>query len=345
VRVAKARETADTGGQLALLERMPFLKESKGLNENFARELLELHTMGVDSGYTQQDIIEVAKILTGWTIGSQGFANAREDDGVFFFDPMMHVDGDKVVLGQTFRGGGVEEGEALLKMLAHRPETARFISTKLARRFIADDPPDAVVEAASRTFLETGGDIREVVRTILTSRQFRSSEYHRGKIKKPFELVASSLRAVNASFAELATYSSLVGGNRTFIGRMGEKLYNYEAPDGNPDVGPAWMNSNALLVRLEFANALATGKVLGVTADLGAAASLLDQLGISRPTAQQIEQHRAMLQAAAAATPGMGGRSMMMGAGDAQAAATAPPVDPAAVAVAVMLGSPQFQKR
>lgn len=343
-RLAEARRSADIDGQLALLERMAFLRETKGLNENFARELLELHTMGVDSGYTQQDIIEVAKILTGWTVGSRGFVNAREDDGVFAFDPIMHVDGDKVVLGQTFPSGGLDEGEALLRMLASRQETARFISTKLARRFVADDPPEAVIEVASRAFQRTGGDIREVVRAILMSPEFRSNDAVQSKIKKPFELVASSLRAVNARFDQLFAYTALITGNRSTISRMGEKMYNYEAPDGNPDVGAAWMNSNALLLRLEFANALATNAIRGVTSDLAAAEALLAQMGVPKPTADQIEQHRAMLEAAEASIPAMGGTQMMM-AGTAAGSADRRPIDPTAVTVAAMLGSPQFQKR
>jgi uncharacterized protein (DUF1800 family) len=344
-RRAEIRKTGDLDGQLAVLEREAFFKETKGLNENFARELLELHTMGVDSGYTQQDIIEVAKILTGWTVGTRGFVNAREADGVFWFDPVMHVEGDKVVLGQTFKSGGVEEGEALLTMLAHRPETARFISTKLARRFIADDPPESVIEEASRTFLRTGGDIREVVRTILMSPQFRASETIRAKIKKPFELVVSALRAVDATGEDL-DIGSLVGGNNSYIARMGERLYDYQAPDGNPDVGPAWMNSNALLVRLEFANALASNRIPGITSNLVSAGKVLGQMGVARPTPQQIDQHRAMLEAAAAPAPGaMSAERMMMAGGQPAPAATAPAIDPVALTVAAMLGSPQFQKR
>ncbi len=353
-RRAEIRKSADFEGQLAVVERDAFFKETKGLNENFARELLELHTMGVDSGYTQQDIIEVAKILTGWTVGTRGFVNAREADGVFWFDPIMHVEGDKVALGRTFPSGGVDEGEALLTMLAHRPETARFISTKLARRFIADDPPEAVVEAASRTFLETGGDLREVVHTILMSPQFRSSEFIRAKIKKPFELVASALRAVDATFQDsnhtfedLGAYGSLLGGNNNLIARMGERMYNYEAPDGNPDVGAAWMNSNALLVRLDFANALAANRIPGIKGDLASAEKLLIQMGVARPTPQQVEQHRAMLEAAAKAASGVEAAqvAMMMGGGQAAGAGAAPTIDPVALTVAAMLGSPQFQKR
>ena len=347
-RVAALKASGDGPQVLALLERQPFLEANKGLNENFARELMELHTLGVDGGYTQQDVGEVAKVLTGWTISGQGIVNGREDDGAFVFDPLLHVDGDKTVLGRTIKAGGMDEGEQLLKMLAAHPSTARFISTKLARRFIADEPPAAVIDAAARTFQQTGGDIRQVLATILTSPQFRAVEAIQAKIKKPLELVVSSLRAGNAEIADYETYYRFANGNNNqgVLARMGERLYSYQAPDGNPDVGSAWMNSNALLARLDFANALATGRLQGVKINLRATQLLLEQLGLPRPTQSQIEQTRAMLQksaAAAGASPGMQS-SMMMAAGAAAASATAP-VDPAALAVAAMLGSPQFQKR
>lgn len=354
-RIDAIKASGNTDAYVALLERLPFFKENKGLNENFARELLELHTLGVDGGYTQQDIIEIARVLTGWTISGKGIPNGREDDGAFFFDPMMHVDGDKRVLGQTIPGGGVDEGERLLKLLAAHPSTARFISTKLARRFVADDPPQAVVDAAARTFQRTGGDIREVLRTILTSSQFRSPDNYQAKIKKPFELLVSSLRAVGAEVPDpvqagsttRASASPLDVGQRSILVQMGERLYYYQAPDGNPDVGPAWINSNALLVRLDFANRLATGKYPDIRINLASAQRLLEQMGVSRPTPAQIEQTRAMLQAAAAADaarPGAAQTSMMM-AGGGTVAAAPQGLDATAVAVAAMLGSPQFQKR
>jgi len=348
-RVAALKATADGDQLVGLLERQAFLEANKGLNENFARELMELHTLGVDGGYTQQDVGEVAKVLTGWTISGKGLVNGREDDGVFAFDPLMHVDGDKTVLGRTIKAGGMDEGDQLLKMLAAHPSTARFISTKLARRFIADDPPPAVVDAAARTFQQTGGDIRQVLETILTSPQFRSVEAYQAKIKKPLELVVSSLRAGGAEFAGFDTYGLLMRANNNnpgLIGRMGERLYTYQAPDGNPDVGSAWMNSNALLARLDFANALATGRLEGIKINLRSTQTLLERLGLPRPTPAQIEQTRAMLQksaSASGASPGMQS-STMMAAGSAAGAAAAP-IDPAALTVAAMLGSPQFQKR
>lgn len=345
-RVANLKATVTGEEYVALLERMPFLEGAKGLNENYARELMELHTLGVDGGYTQQDVVEVAKILTGWTISGRGIINGREDDGVFAFDPLLHVDSDKVVLGQKITSGGIEEGEALVKMLARHPATARFLATKLARRFVADDPAADVVDAASRTFQRTGGNIREVLRTIFASSAFRSPGAYRAKIKKPLELVVSSLRAVNAEFTDWDVYRTFFQNRRGILSQMGEKPYNYEAPDGNPDVGAAWMNSNALLVRLDFANALGTNRLAGVKSDVRAAQPLLEQLGLPRPTPAQIEQTRAMLQkqtSSALNAPSMS-QNMMAGssASDANAGAS---IDPAAIVVATMLGSPQFQKR
>jgi uncharacterized protein (DUF1800 family) len=348
-RLAALRPTLNDEQYLALLARRPFLNQAKGLNENYARELMELHTLGVDGGYTQQDVIEVAKVLTGWTIGTEGLVNGIDDEGVFLFDPLLHVEGDKVVLGTTIKSGGVEEGEQVLRLLARHPSTARFIATKLARRFVADDPPAEVVAAASRTFVQTGGDIREVLRTIFKSPQFRSPDVYRAKIKKPFELVVGALRAVNAEVIDTDEFSNRVvfsqnPNNAAFVVQMGERLYNYEAPDGNPDMAVAWMNSNALLVRLEFANALATGRLPGVKVDLVAGQRLLDQLGLPRPTPEQIQNTRTLLQASAKTAGARQQDSMMMRGGTSTRAADQD-VDPATIIVAAMLGSPQFQKR
>ena len=342
-RIAALKPTLSDERYLALLERMPFLEQAKGLNENYGRELMELHTLGIDGGYTQQDVIEVAKILTGWTISGRDIVNGREDDGVFVFEPLLHVDGDKVVLGKTISSGGIDEGEQLLRMLARHPSTARFIATKLARRFVSDDPPAQVVEAASRKFQRTRGDIREVLRTIFASAEFRSPEAYRAKIKKPLELVVSSLRAVKADITVDSLNEHFLNPRRGLLAQMGERLYNYEAPDGNPDVGAAWMNSNSLLVRLEFANALAMGRLPGVKADLKSAQALLGRLGLPTPTADQIEQTRAMLQTAET-SGSMGQQGMMMASGSQEDKGDAE-INPEAITVAAMLGSPQFQKR
>ena len=351
-RLAAVRPTLTDEQYLALRARKPFLDQAKGLNENYARELMELHTLGVDGGYTQGDVIEVAKVLTGWTITTDGIAHAIDDEGVFAFDPLLHVDGDKTVLGMTIRSGGVEEGEQVMRLLARHPSTARFIATKLARRFVADDPPAEVVAAAARTFQQTGGDIRQVLRTIFKSPQFRAPEMYRAKIKKPIELIVSSLRALEAEVTDEDVFYNRIAlsanqNNPSYLMQMGERLYNYEAPDGNPDVSAAWMNSNALLVRLEFANALVMGRIPGGKVNLVAARRVLEQMGVPPPTREQIENTRTLLQAAAS-LPSSGMReseSMMMMGGSTAAAAPGRSIDPAAIVVAAMLGSPQFQKR
>jgi uncharacterized protein (DUF1800 family) len=166
----------DLRRSLAIRERADYFEEASGLNENYGRELMELHTLGVDGGYTQQDVQEVARAFTGWTV------TAPRQRGYFAFDPLLHVEGDKLVLGRTIESGGMDEGLEILTMLAHHPSTASFISTKLVRRFVADDPPPEIVAAAARTFLETDGDITAVLRTIFTSPEFFAPEYYQVKI-------------------------------------------------------------------------------------------------------------------------------------------------------------------
>ena len=217
---------------LAMRERAEFFEESGGLNENYGRELMELHTLGVDGGYTQEDVIEVARAFTGWTVP------APQQRGYFAFDPLLHEEGDKVVLGRTIESGGIDEGMEILNMLAHHPSTASYISTKLVRRFVADDPPAGIVAAASRTFLETDGDISAVLRTIFTSPEFFAPQHYGVKIKKPIEVLASGIRATGAELDVMSddTFNYLY---RT-MERMGEEPYGRETPDGYPDVGSAW---------------------------------------------------------------------------------------------------------
>jgi uncharacterized protein (DUF1800 family) len=230
--------------------------ERRGLNENYARELMELHTLGVDGGYTQQDVREVARCLTGWTI------DRPRQGGGFIFRPLMHDDGEKTVLGHTIRGsGGVEDGKQVLQILAMHPSTAHFISLKLCRYFVADDPPDSVVDRTARTFTKSHGDIRSVLRTILTSREFNSQATFRAKVKSPFELVASSLRTLGA---ESDGGEPLMGQ----IGRMGQPLFQYQAPTGFPDRADHWINSGTLLARMNFSMALVANRIRGTQLDL-----------------------------------------------------------------------------
>ncbi|MBI3694753.1 MAG: DUF1800 domain-containing protein [Acidobacteria bacterium] len=326
------------------------VREFKGLNENYARELMELHTLGVDGGYTQQDVIQVAKCFTGWTVTEWDENGARRPDK-FIFSPLLHESGDKVVLGQTIKPGGMEEGMQVLTMLAHHPSTARFISTKLVRRFVADDPPAEIVEAGRQAFLKTGGDIREVVRAILTHPKFLAPEYYQVKFKMPLELIVSSLRAVNAEIGFPPAPRRRMGqgpsvGLGAFLQDMGQA--GRRTPDGYPDYAAAWINSNALLKRMEFANALTAGQIPGVKPDLQAARQLIHKLRLPEPNAEQIERIRAqMTQAGREKKSGqeMGQASMMMDASAGRKGDAAPLASPEAIAVAYALGSPQFQKR
>jgi len=223
-------------------------RRPRGLNENYARELMELHTLGVDGGYTQKDVQEVARAFTGWTI-----ANPRQGGG-FTFEPRMHDDGEKVLLGQKIKpGGGKKDGERVLDILAAHPSTARFISAKLARRFVSDQPPAALVDRAAKRFRETGGDIREVVRTIVTSPEFFAPSSYRAKVKTPFEFVVS---AVRASGTDLTNAMPAVQALR----EMGMPLYMCQPPTGYADRADAWVNTGALLTRMNFAVALASGR-------------------------------------------------------------------------------------
>jgi uncharacterized protein (DUF1800 family) len=216
----------------------------RGLNENYARELMELHTLGVDGGYTQKDVQEVARAFTGWTI-----ANPRQGGG-FYFDPRMHDDGEKVALGRKIHaGGGKKDGEGVLALLARHPSTARFISLKLARRFVADDPPTTLVDRAAARFRETDGNIREVVRTILTSPEFFAAASYRAKIKTPFEFVVSAVRATGT---DLPSALPIVGAIRN----LGMPLYGCQPPTGYADTAEAWVNTGALLSRMNFAVSL-----------------------------------------------------------------------------------------
>lgn len=251
----------------------PVAARRRGLNENYARELMELHTLGVDGGYTQQDVIEVARALTGWTLdrGAQG--------GAFVFRPQVHDAGAKVILGQSFPAGrGIEEGEAVLDLLARHPKTATFIATKLARRFVSDTPPVALVERAAATFRATDGDIRAVLRTIVTSPEFFSADAYRAKVKSPFELVASTLRAMDAAPDSTPRAAQLVS-------RLGQPIFGHQAPNGYPETGDAWMNTGAILNRINFGLAAAGGRVPGVKLANWPASKTLTSL----PREQQVD--------------------------------------------------------
>jgi len=233
----------------------PNAPQRRGLNENYGRELMELHTLGVDGGYTQQDVTQAALALTGWTM------TAPRRDPEFRFDERFHGSQPKVILGQTFRSGGMKDGEQLLDMLAQHPSTAKFISTKLARRFVSDNPPPELVTRMAETFEKSNGDIREVLKTMIYSPEFWSRAAYRAKIKTPSELVVSALRATGAEMAEAMPAVR-------WTAQIGEPLYGCQPPTGYKDTADAWVNSGALLNRMNFSILLATGRMRDTKVDL-----------------------------------------------------------------------------
>src|SRR5437764_288169 len=252
--------------------RAPQQQQRRGINENYARELMELHTLGVDGGYTQKDVQEVARCFTGWTIfqprGGGVAVNgmlgemARREPGTFFFNGRVHDDGEKIVLGHKIpAGGGIKDGLMVLDILAHHPSTAKFIATKLARRFVMDNPSPALVDRVAAAFTKSDGDIRETLRAIFTSPEFNSPEAYRAKIKRPFELAISAIRTLGGDTN---------GGPaiHQWIARMGQPLYGYQTPNGYSDMAENWVNTGALLERLNFGLALASNRIPGTRVDL-----------------------------------------------------------------------------
>jgi uncharacterized protein (DUF1800 family) len=306
---------------------------------------MELHTLGVDGGYTQKDVTEVARAFTGWTMGNpraastprrgrgaanpgppprgRGAANASlprrsgeaAEAGVFRFDPRRHDNREKVVLGHRITAGGIKDGEQVLDLLAAHPATARFISTKLARRFVSDEPPASLVGRMAARFTATGGDLREVMRTLLTSPEFRSPDAYGAKVKTPLEFVVSAVRATGAGVGDA---QPLVRA----LQQLGMPLYQCQPPTGYKDTADAWVNSGALVNRMNFALTLASGRdapapdlkvgpaASATTAAATDAAGVLRGLRVSDATRATI---------ARAATPSQ--------------------------AVALALGSPEFQRR
>ncbi|HEV8533189.1 MAG TPA: DUF1800 domain-containing protein [Methylomirabilota bacterium] len=247
-----------------------------GLNENYAREIMELHTLGVDGGYTQEDVLEVARAFTGWSI------ERPREKGTFLFQTAAHDQGAKKVLGHVLPAfGGEQDGIRVIDILSRHPATARFIATKLVRRFVSDEPPPALVERAAQTFRDTDGDIRKVVATIVSSPEFFSAGAYGAKIKKPIELVASAVRAAGGEIAPPGEPGSQqVGGGLALamqVAKLGEPLYQQQPPTGYPDVAEAWVNTGALLNRLNFALALAQNRIPGVQVDLGRALGTADR--------------------------------------------------------------------
>ncbi|MBV8207473.1 MAG: DUF1800 domain-containing protein [Acidobacteria bacterium] len=232
-------------------------KKAPGLNENYGRELMELHTLGVDGGYTQKDVTEVAKVFTGWTV------KGPRDGGSFDFEERRHEPGDKFVLGHKIKGSGEKEGMEVLEMLARHPSTAHFICKKLAIRFVGDDPPEPLVRRMADRFLKTDGDIREVLRTMFQAPEFWAPEAYRAKIKTPFEFVVSAIRSTGA---DVQNAMPLV----QTLNRMGMPLYQMQPPTGYSAKNEAWESSSALLNRINFSLALGSGHFPGASVDADA---------------------------------------------------------------------------
>jgi len=237
-------------------------RKANGLNENYARELMELHTLGVDGGYTQQDVTELARILTGWTMLAQAPRGRRRlaletsasgrGDSIFVFDPARHDAGTKTWLGRRITSDGQIEGEFALDVLAQHPSTARHIAFKLARRFVADDPPPALVDRLARRFLDTDGDLRAVMQSLADSPEFRQAR--QTKFKTPYQYLVSAVRATGIVTTNVRP---LMGQ----LAQLGQPLYGCQTPDGWHDTEADWLNPNALTQRVNFATALASGKL------------------------------------------------------------------------------------
>lgn len=258
------------GFNMPMPQRPPQAQNApRGLNENYGRELMELHTLGVDGGYTQKDVTEVARAFTGWTID-----NPRLGGG-FHFNARLHDNRQKNVLGHAIKAGGINDGEEVLDILASHPSTARFISTKLARRFVSDSPPAALVDRLAAKFASTNGDIRQVMYALLTSSEFQSPEAYRAKVKTPLEFMVSAVRATGA---DVVTARPLVNGMQ----QLGMPLYQCQPPTGYKDTADAWTNTGALVSRMNFATMLATNPQLGMNEGqlqaLGAGDALIDAI-------------------------------------------------------------------
>jgi len=304
-------------------------RQRRGINENYARELMELHTLGVDGGYTQKDVQEVARCFTGWTIfqprGGAAAANAmmgeagRRNAGTFFFNARVHDDGEKTVLAHKIpAGGGMKDGLMVLDILTHHPSTAKFIATKLVRHFVADNPPPVLVDRVAATFTKTDGDIRETLKTIFFSNEFNSTEAYRAKIKRPFELVISAIRTLGAD-------TNGGPGTHRWIERMGEPLYGFQTPNGYSDAAESWVNTGALLERMNFGLALANNRIPGTRVSLSK---------LNGDHAKVMDEYLKTLLAGEISTPT---RETLLKQLD--------PADPVTKVVGLILGTPEFQRQ
>ena len=367
-RRASPRETMNPEG-----DRRPAQPQRmrRGINENYARELMELHTLGVDGGYTQKDVQEVARCFTGWTIfaprGGGAAASAilgeaaRSEAGKFFFNARAHDDGEKVVLGHKIpAGGGFKDGLMVLDILARHPSTAKSIANKLVRHFVSDNPPASLVDRVAVTFTKSNGDIGETLRTIFFSTEFYSHDAYRAKVKRPFELTISAIRALGAETN---------GGPQLhqWIARMGEPLYGYQTPNGYSDNAESWVNTGGLLERMNFGLVLASNRIPGTRVDLKRFAvqtvgsdkvvdtiahaivgeqlspalksTLLKQYKAEAPLVVQPREPNDSTMEGPVMRAGAGRRRQQMSTGEANVS------DPVTKVVGLVLGSPEFQRQ
>ena len=277
---------AELDQRVKALKDAPPAQQRNGINENYARELIELHTLGVDGGYAQKDIVEVAKAFTGWTIvdprgyrrSAASMINGTEEQrlariqrqagvpddvesGSFYFNDRWHESGAKTVLGQKVDAGGVKDGLKVIDILAGHPSTAKHIAKKLAVKFVSDTPSEGLVNRVAETFSKSKGDIRLTLRTLFSDKEFFAPETYRAKIKSPFELAVSSIRALGADTN---------GGPQmlAMLNKLGEVPYGYQAPTGYPDTAEDWVNTGALLERLNYSIALSSNQIAGTRVDL-----------------------------------------------------------------------------
>ena len=376
---------AELDQRLNQLKNQTQKRQKRGINENYARELMELHTLGVDGGYTQADIVEVAKAFTGWTIADpRGYRRAAADDikgkenqalnrlqkmagvpddiesGEFYFNERWHETGAKTVLGQKINEGGIKDGLKVIDILVAHPSTAKFIAKKLAVKFVSDNPSEALVSRVAKAFQDSKGDIKTTLKALFTDKEFYAPENYRAKIKTPFELAVSAIRAIGAETNSSAAILAM-------LNKLGEVPYGYQAPTGYPDTAEDWVNAGALLERLNFSVALASNRIPGTKADLKIfegkdKAAILDKTiavvlagDISPNTKQtllkQIEQPlpevkspnevEDELEMTNMRQPGQGGRGM-----NRQARLLAPSGNPEVFkVVSLVLGTPEFQRQ
>jgi uncharacterized protein (DUF1800 family) len=362
------------GGLRPALAQNPQVKaaqKDRGLNENYGRELMELHTLGVNGGYTQADVTQVARVFTGWTIAQP------ERGGDFQFDERRHEPGSKTVLGKTIKENGMGEGLEVLHMLATSPATAKFISTKLAVRFVSDDPPPALVDRMAQAFLTSGGDIKTVLHTMFDSPEFWAPAAERSKVKTPLEFVVSAVRASGA------TVNNSLGLVQA-LDKLGMPLYGMQTPNGYSWMSEPWVSTGALVSRMNFALVLTGDRLPGIRTDwtkllgeankpvemvssdgsidpeVAAKEKKLEQILLALPLSEktraavlgQSNDQTAAVQAAKEFQGGGRGAGAFgggMAAGEfsqAVAARSAVPDDrQAAIMAGLMLGSPEFQRR